>query len=139
MLKHILLPVDLTDKHQKAVAAAADLAAQFGAEVTLLHVIELIHGLPMDEEKDFYQRLARKARAYLERLLDRLEGPRENVRVEVVYGDRAREIIRHASQGGVDLIVLTSHRIDPGTSQARFGTLSHAVGIFAQCPVLLVK
>jgi nucleotide-binding universal stress UspA family protein len=139
MFKKILVPVDLTDSHQRALEIASGLAGAAGGEVTLLHVIELIHGLPMDEEKDFYQRLARKARAYLERLLDRLEGPRKNVRVVVVYGDRAREIIRQAGEGDADLIVLTSHRVEAGTSPARFGTLSHAVGIFAQCPVLLVK
>ena len=84
MFKKILVPVDLTDAHQRALEIASSLAGPAGGEVTLLHVIELIHGLPMDEEKDFYQRLARKARAALGRLVERVGGPRENVRVDVV-------------------------------------------------------
>ena len=39
MLKKILVPVDGSDHSIKAVELAAELAAKFGAEITLLHVL----------------------------------------------------------------------------------------------------
>ena len=56
-----------------------------------------------------------------------------------MYGNRAQEIVRYAMEAGVDLIVLTSHRIDLQDSSAGWGTVSYKVGILSQCPVLLVK
>ena len=58
---------------------------------------------------------------------------------EVIFGDRAHEIVRYAMERGVDLIVLSSHRIDLGNPSAGWGTVSYKVGILSQCPVLLVK
>jgi nucleotide-binding universal stress UspA family protein len=56
-----------------------------------------------------------------------------------VFGSRAHEIVRYATEVGVDLIVLTSHRIDLHHPSAGWGTVSYKVGILSQCPVLLVK
>jgi len=39
----------------------------------------------------------------------------------------------------VDLIVLTSHKIDLAHPAEGWGTTSYKVGILCQCPVLLVK
>lgn len=139
MFQKILVPVDLTDAHQQTLDIAARLAAQGGGQVVLLHVIELLTGLPREEEPDFYQRLERKAQAHLERLLRRLGERNVPARAEVLYGERAREILRYAVAEGVDLVVLTSHRIDPANPETRWGTLSHKVGLLAPCPVLLVK
>jgi nucleotide-binding universal stress UspA family protein len=53
MFQRILLPVDLSDRHQPALNAATDLAAQSRAEITVLHVIEVIPGLPIEEDRPF--------------------------------------------------------------------------------------
>ncbi|HXG11330.1 MAG TPA: universal stress protein [Gemmataceae bacterium] len=139
MFKKILVPVDLTDKHRQAVDIAADLAGSSRGEVTLLHVIELIPGLPVEEEKEFYQRLQRKARAHLDKLLDRLIQRQVTARSEIILGNRTSEVIRFAQQTDTDLIVLTSHRIDLENPGAGWGSLSYKIGILSQCPVLLVK
>jgi nucleotide-binding universal stress UspA family protein len=139
MFQKILVPVDLTNRHQQAIAIAARLAAQGGGAITLLHVIEMIHGLPMEEEPTFYQRLERKAGTHLETLRRGLEKQKVAVHSQVLFGDRALEIIRHSQETGADLIVLSSHRIDAGQPAASLGTLSYKIGILAQCPVLLVK
>lgn len=139
MFQRILVPVDLTDKHQRALEIALQLAGQSGGEVTLLHVIELIQGLSMDEERGFYQRLERTARARLERLRSALPEHKVPLTIEVVFGDRAHEILQHAAHTGTELIVLTSHRVDPANPGTHWGTLSYKLGILAQCPILLVK
>ncbi len=139
MFKQIIVPVDLTDGHARALDIAAALAAQAGGRVTLLHVVEAIAGLSREEGKDFYGRLEGKAREHLARLGAALAARGVAWQAEVVFGRRAAEVVRYAQQHGTDLIVLTSHRIDPGQGLANFGTVSHTVGILAPCPVLLVK
>ena len=61
------------------------------------------------------------------------------VRRRVVYGHRARAIVDFAGQQGCDLIVLSSHRVDPERRGEDWATLSHKVAILSPCPVLLVK
>src|SRR5262249_55957501 len=101
------MPVDLTDRHQAALETAAGLVAP-GGQGTLPHVIEVIHGLPMEEEKGFYGKLERAARKHLDRLGAELERRKVAWRAEVLYGQRGAEVIRYAGSQGSDLIVVTS-------------------------------
>ena len=139
MFRKILLPVDLTARHQQAIEAATDLVRQSGGEVTLLHVIEVIPGLALEEEKAFYQRLEKKARKHLDDLRGRFEGAGVRWRLEILFGARAPEIVRYATETLADLIVLTSPRFDPERPAAGWGSLSHKIGLLSSCPVLLVK
>jgi universal stress protein A len=139
MFKKILVPVDLSDRHGQALDIAVRLAKERNGEVTLLHVIEIIPGLWPEEERDFYERIEQRARDHLARLGRSLEQCQVLRREEIVYGNRAQEIVRYAMEAGIDLIVLTSHRIDLQDPSAGWGTVSYKVGILSQCPVLLVK
>jgi nucleotide-binding universal stress UspA family protein len=139
VFKKILMPVDLTDRHQQALDIAARFANASTAEVTLLHVVELIPGIWPQEEREFYDRIEQAARDHLAKLGRYLEERHVSRREEVIFGNRAHEIVRYAMETGVDLIVLSSHRIDLETPSAGWGTVSYKVGILSQCPVLLVK
>jgi universal stress protein A len=137
--RHVLVPTDLTARTEKALQLAKQLASPGGARVTLLHVIETIEGLPLNEMKSFYERLDRKARKAMGALAGRA---RDDIRVPtlaVVRGRRAEEIVKYAAANEVDLIVLASHRVNPSIVERDWGTISYKVGILAQCPVLLVK
>jgi nucleotide-binding universal stress UspA family protein len=138
MFQKVLMPVDLSDRHAQALQVVADLA-QAGAEVTLLHVIEVIPGLSMEEEKDFYARLETSARRHLDRLGGQLGQRKVKWCAETVYGQRGPDILRYAREAGTDLIVLTSPRPDPEHPAAGWGSLSHKIGLLSACPVLLVK
>jgi nucleotide-binding universal stress UspA family protein len=139
MFRKLLLPVDLTDRHQQALNIAARLADENAGEVTLLHVIETIPGVWPQEEREFYSRLEQAARDHLAKLGRDLEARQIPRREEVIFGNRAHEIVRYAMETGVDLIVLSSHRVDLQDPSAGWGTMSYKVGILSQCPVLLVK
>jgi universal stress protein A len=139
MFTKILLPVDLSDRHAQALEAAANLAKQSGGTVTLLHIIEVIAGLTMDEEKNFYRRLEKSARDHLARLAEQLKRQPIAWQMEILYGHRAPEVVRYAIEKGMDLIVLTSPRIDPNNPGVGWGSLSYKISILSQCPVLLVK
>ncbi len=139
MFRKILVPIDLTDKHEAALVAAADAARQSGGTIELLHVIEVIPGLSMEEEKSFYQRLDRVARKHLDKWGELLTARKVEWRGEVVFGHRAPEVVRRAAQEAVDLIVLSAPRLSPESPGASLGSVSYRVSLFAQCPVLLVK
>ena len=139
MFTKIVLPVDLTDKHSAAVEAAVRLVGQGGGEVTLLHVVEVITGLSMEEESTFYGRLERVARSQLQQLGKTLEEQKVSWRVEVRFGKRAAETARYAAETGADLLIVTGPRIDPANVAAAWQSMSYAMGVMSPCPVLVVK
>jgi nucleotide-binding universal stress UspA family protein len=139
MFRKILLPIDLTQRHQESLKTAAELARASGGELVLLHIIEVIPGLPVEEEKDFYSRLEKRARSHLSRLAEQLKGRDVPWREEVGFGNRVNGIIDFAEKNGTDLIVMTAPRIGPTQLGTGWGSLSYKVGILAKCPVLLEK
>jgi nucleotide-binding universal stress UspA family protein len=139
MFKKILLPVDLSNRHAAALGIGADLALQSGGKVVLLHVIEVIAGLSLEDEEDFYWRLERTASLHLEKLGARLKRRKVPWHSEVTYGNRGPAIVRYARDCGADLIVLTSPKFDPKNLRSSWGSLSYKVGLTCSCPVLLVK
>jgi universal stress protein A len=139
MFKKLLVPLDLTDKHQAVLATAAELAQQNGGDVTLLHVIEVIAGLSIEEDKGFFNRLERSADKHLQGYLKGLMKRQIPCQKKVLIGNRAREIVAFAAENGAELILLTAPRFDPSNPTASWGSLSYKVGLLSQCPVLLVK
>jgi hypothetical protein len=93
----------------------------------------------MDEERTFYDRLERSARRHLEKWAGTLTRQNIPCQMNVLYGSRAAEIARYATENRSDLIVLTAPQPDPDNPVAGWASLSHKVGILAPCPVLLVK
>lgn len=139
MFQRILVPTDLTERVEKALDLALPLSAPDNSRVTLLHVIETFRGLEFEEMRPYYQKFEKKAQGIMAAALARLPKARAEVVKEIVYGDRADEIVKFASAHKVDLIVLASHRVNPSVVGRDWGTISYKVGILAQCPVLLVK
>jgi universal stress protein A len=139
MFKRILLPVDLTDKHAAALDVAARLAEQNGAEVTLLHVVEVIPGLSMEEERTFYGRLERMARSHLQQLGKPLAGRSAAWRVEVRFGKRAAETVRYAEEAAADLLIVTGPPVNPDNPLASLQSMSYTIGMLSRRPVLVVK
>lgn len=140
MFTSILVPVDLTDSNRAAIEVASRLAAT-GDEggVTLLHVIETIADAEFEDMKDFYQRLEEKARKAMVDLAAPLTVTGRQVDQQIVYGNRAREIVSYAQEHDTDLIVLASRQLDPEQPEKTWTSISHQVAVLARCPVLLVK
>lgn len=142
MFANILVPADLTHRNEASVRMACRLLSKSGEEkgrLHLFHVIETIPGFSIDDERQFYSRLERAASEHLEVLGAIATAEGVDWDAEVAYGARAQTIIRTATKNSCDLIVIRSHRVDRERPQEGWGTLSYQVGIFATCPVLLVK
>lgn len=139
MFYQIMVPVDLTDKNIPALDVATRLALQNQAEVTLLHIIETIPDLSFEELEGFYRNLEKKARSKLHQMAERFIEQGLTVHQPIQYGNRAEEIVKYAIKHEIDLIILSSHKIDLANPAQGWGTISYKVGILSQCPVLLVK
>jgi nucleotide-binding universal stress UspA family protein len=118
---------------------AAKLATPSQGTIHLLHVIETIPGFSVEEEPEFYGRLEKSASQHLEALSAPLRESGIRVEADVIYGPRAKTILEETGKIGADLLVIQSHRIDGERRGEGLGTLSHQVGLFAPCPVLLVR
>jgi nucleotide-binding universal stress UspA family protein len=139
MFKHLLLPLDLTDKHHQAVQTAAELAKQSGGSVTLLHVVELIPGLSREEERAFYDRLQQAAQKHMQKFGQTIAAKKVAHGSVIVFGHRVLETVRFASEKKCDLILLTSPTFDPSQPAHGWGSLSFKIGVLSPIPVLLVK
>ncbi len=148
MFRNILVPVDFSLKTDAALNAALDLARGVAgvagssaepARVTLLHVVETIEHVEFDEMKDFYHGLETRAIAKLYGMQERFTALGIPAVHEVAFGKRAETILHHAEDKGIDLIVLSSHKVDRDHPALGVGTISYRIAIVARCPVLLVK
>ncbi|MEN8143432.1 MAG: universal stress protein [Gemmatimonadota bacterium] len=138
MFKHILVPVDLTNKNAQAISAARELAQQSAGRLTVLHVIELLDA-PFEEFRDFYERLELESAEEMDRMTAPLREADVPFRQKIVYGKRAEMVVETAERDEADLIVLHSHKVDLDNPGSGWATLSYKVAILAQCPILLMK
>ena len=139
IFNHILVPVDFTEKNHAALAAAVQLARQSDARITLLHVIEFID-FPDDEEiSSFYDKLQRRSEHELDKLLSLFAEEDVDVTVETVINNRSKGIALYAVENDVDLIVMSSHPVDPRLRNEGWGTISYQVSALCHCSIMLIK
>ena len=139
MFQHILVPVDFSEKNKQALDIAFGMAAYNNGRVSLLHVIEIIADTPFDEFEDFYLELEKRAQKKMDDLVaPYLDNPAQ-IAQYIVYGNRTQEILDFIDNHIVDLIVMSSHKVDLEDLTRGWGTISYKVGVLAACPILLVK
>ncbi len=136
-LTKILVPVDFSNRSDKAIAYAIALAKQFEAGITLLHVVRRIVGSPELNPVEFDQEEIKRSRLRLNetRLEVRKACPCEAI---VLSGAPEREIVSLAVVQVSDLIILSTHG-RTGLSRAIQGSVTERVVRTAPCPVLVVK
>jgi nucleotide-binding universal stress UspA family protein len=139
--QHILVPTDFSQASELAVHAAAIVARQNGARVTLLHVL----GLPMlyDEDLEQARPEARELEAavhdHLDRVVEKLLGDLPDVKTALLR-DRspAEAICQWALEQDVDLIVVATHG-RTGLTHFLIGSVAERVVRHAPCPVLTMR
>jgi nucleotide-binding universal stress UspA family protein len=139
MFRKILVPVDFTQKNLSAIRAALRIASDSQGQVTLLHVIERVEYLSPRELKGFYQSLEQKAESKMRALAKKFRKQEKRLKEEIIYGKRASEIVRYARKNRIQLIVVSSHRINPEAPRQELATVSYQIAFLSPCAVLLVK
>ena len=135
----ILVPLDGSRLAESALPAAAEIAAAWGAGVTLLHILEArpprtVHGEPHLANLE-------EARRYLEKWAAKLRRGGATVDVHA-HGPGVRgvaeELARHADEVHADLIVLCSHG-SRGWRDLLLGNIAQQTLTRCIRPVLLVR
>jgi nucleotide-binding universal stress UspA family protein len=137
LFKHILVPLDFSDKNDAALETVHGMVSLNSSVVSLLHVVETI-GSPEDLEiQKFTQQLQEHSEKELLKRAQRFRDLDITVTCESRSGNRVQETLAFAADNEVDLIVLNSHQmIDNKSSSA---SISYQIAILANCPVLLLK
>lgn len=138
MFRHVLVPVDFTDKSHAAVDVAARLVDADGGRMTLIHVVQTVPGLDLASDPAFYRRLEKTASEKMERLGRALRDVDTAWEASIVVGNRLDEIIA-ATEPDVDLVVVSSHPVDFSSPETGAGTMSYRIALASPCPVLLLK
>ena len=139
--QNILLAVDFSDQHQGVVARARLLAQQNQAQLSLIHVVDYMpvsgseFGEMVPMSFDMTEELLKASRQRLMVLGEELGVPESQQFLEV--GSVKSEVVRVASEQGVDLIVTGSH----GWSGIEMLLGSTADGILhhAECDVVVIR
>ena len=139
MFKNILIPSDLTERNLKAMDIAVKLAQEDSAAVTLLHVIETVEQVDSEDFDKFYRQLGARAGRKIDKLIAKYGREGITMEKQIVYGRRVYEILNFAVARDVDLIIMSSHKLDPENAAEGWGTISFKIGVLSHCPVMLVK
>lgn len=140
MFKNILVPTDLSDKSLKALDIAAGIVEKEDSRVTLLHVVETIEDDGGEEEfRSFYEKLASRAQKKMEKMSNKYINSDFHIRNEIIYGRRVQEIVAYATDKNIDIIILSSHKLEDIDTAHGWATISYQVGILSPCPVMMVK
>jgi nucleotide-binding universal stress UspA family protein len=136
MFKHILVPTDFGESAESALELALELAARFGAKLTLLHSYS-IPPLPYAEASIWpMDQIAAAARSTLEAATARARARHANCEGSLQAGFAHERILAAAQELGVDLIVMGTH--GRGVSRALLGSVAQRVLRLAPVPVVVV-
>jgi nucleotide-binding universal stress UspA family protein len=142
-LQRILLPTDFSAYSAAATRYACELATRFGAELHVLHTLE-VHlsdtpgfgmGLALPQYVHESKAAAEKA---LSSVLDPQWSAGRTVVQSVVEGSPKVEIVRYARRHDIDLIMLATHGRS-GLAHVIIGSVAESVVRTAPCPVLTVR
>ena len=133
----LLVPIDFSPHAEKALHYAVALAARFGSEITLVHIIEqLVYPgdwlVPMLTTSEF----PRETREKLENRLKAMADPFAAGTKRIVRIGRAwQEIVEIAREQAADLIVMGTHGYT-GLRHVLLGSVAEKVLRHSPCPVL---
>lgn len=141
-IRQILVPVDFSEHSRKSLRYARPFAEQFGASMSLLHVIEpmVFPGefayAPVEPEDMDEQRMA-KARQQLKKMAEELAAT-VPVESSVRLGRAWKEIVDTARTKEVDLLIISTHGYT-GLKYALLGSVAEKIVRHSPCPVLVVR
>ncbi|TVT54594.1 MAG: universal stress protein [Sedimenticola thiotaurini] len=138
--QHILVAVDFSKEFEAVLAKAIEQQKINGARMTLVHVVEYTGAMytgeiPLPEDLDLDQRLAKQAESKLQAMID--ERQLQNTTHLVEIGTPKREIVRVAEEQKADLIIIGSH--GRHGLQLLLGSTANGVLHLAKCDVLAIR
>ncbi|MEX2116575.1 MAG: universal stress protein [Bacteroidota bacterium] len=142
-IKQILVPLDFSDFSSQALTAARWIAADVGATIRALHVIEeVIHPsfyvTGQTSLSSWYPEIEASSVKEMQKLADKAGGPDVPLEFHVKEGRSAVDIVSFAKRNDIQLIVMASHGLT-GMEHFLLGSVTEKVVRLAPCPVLVIK
>ena len=140
-IARILFPTDFSQNANAPLAYACAFAEQNNAELHVLHVIDVGKLAHMSEfvpipDADF-ESIHATAKQSLGAVVNREWAEKHKVVLSIAKGAPFLEIIRHAKEHSIDLIVMSTHG-RTGLMHLLIGSVAENVVRKAPCPVLTV-
>ncbi len=143
-LRRILVPIDFSPHSEQALKYAVALAEKFEAQLFLVHAFqdltiyqtEVVSGAPPIMPP--VAQLTASARGDMDRLVEEKQLQRFNAQTQIVEGAPVEEIVDHAKEKDIDLIVMGTHGRG-WLAHALMGSVAEKVVRKAPCPVLTVR
>lgn len=145
-LKKVLCPVDFSGLSKAALKSADEMAAHFGAQLWVLHVVParpLIEcpspypGMVACVAPEYQHAVQDRAKGRIEAMLKQLDLKTPDVMPVVRSGKTVDEIVQLAAREEIDLIIMGTLGLAEW-HQNTFGSIAGKVMHLAQCPVLIV-
>jgi nucleotide-binding universal stress UspA family protein len=142
-IKKILCPTDFSEASLHGLDVAVDLAGLFQAELKVVYVLPVLPPSPTDpnytyEIPEFERILHKDSETKLNEIV-KAHVP-ATIKAESVlgHGNAAKEIVRMAEEGHIDLIVIATHG-HSGWHHLVMGSVAEKVLRHAHCPVFAVR
>jgi nucleotide-binding universal stress UspA family protein len=139
----VLVPIDFSDPSREALRHARAVADLYDARLDLLYVIE--EALPpafyvggVSSIYDVEPDIENKARAHLQRFVNKTPGPDVDVDIHVMPGQAASGILSFAEENDIDLVTTSTHG-RTGLDRFLLGSVAEKLVRHLRCPVLTVK
>jgi nucleotide-binding universal stress UspA family protein len=142
-IKTILVPCDFSENSMAGIDYARDLARKFKAKIVLAHVSPsaerlVVYGPPPAHlPKDLEDTVAEGVERGFAELKGRFSASDDMATVHL-RGEPAAELVDHAKQSDVDLIVMSTHG-RTGIGHLVLGSVAERVVRTATCPVVTIK
>lgn len=138
-IKNVLVPVDFSENSKKILEAAKYLSGMCEADLHVVFVVQSFDDysgffVPHMPVAKFEEEMMQAAEQKMEKFL---EG-QKNIDAKVLVGDVAEEIIRHAEESNMDMIIMGTHGYK-GLEKVMFGSVAEKVVRSSPCPVLTIN
>lgn len=142
-IRKILVPVDFSRNSCKVLRSAGGLAKSFEAQLAVVFVVQsfddysgfFVPHVPISQlEEEMVLNAEDKMQSFVKECLE----PETPVQTRVLAGDVAETIVDHATDIGIDLIVIGTHGYK-GMERVLFGSVAEKVVKTAPCPVLTIN
>lgn len=149
-ISRILVPIDGSENAYRALSLAIDIATKYGAELLVIHVVQLdpnlaafgVYGISIAEDIVKMRDAAkREITPWFEKIKKEADASYVKMRSDIIVEyplTLVGEISDYAEKNHVDLIVMGS-RGRTGFKKLLLGSIASSVVTYAHCPVLVIK
>ncbi|MGB5157574.1 universal stress protein [Desulfobacterium sp. N47] len=141
--KKILFPVDLSEASPKIVPYVNEMAKKFDSEIHILFVARAFQYftsiyVPHPSVDLFENAVIEGGRKSIEEFAEKHFKDSEKIKIAIVNGDAAEEIINYIKEHDIDMLIMGTHG-RKGIDKLLFGSVAEKVTKATPIPMMLIN